>query len=116
MVIFSKFGVYDNDTLIDFYLTHDKSQLIQTNINIYKLLSLAFAEISGRSYGGGVLKITNVQILKKGYGLTNIEIKLANSIWEKLSSRRLNRGKKKLPVSSSDRQLGCTSLPLFSQN
>lgn len=40
-----------------------------------------------------ILKITNQEILKKHYGLTQKEIKLANSIWEKLSSRRLNRGK-----------------------
>lgn len=40
-----------------------------------------------------ILKITNEQILKKGYGLTDGEIKLADNIWKKLSSRRLNRGK-----------------------
>jgi adenine-specific DNA methylase len=95
-------------------------------------LSLAFSEIVGRSYGGGVLelmpseaekillpyqkensdllatidkmmrekksideilKITNKQILKDGYGFTDKEIKLADSIWKKLSARRLNRGK-----------------------
>jgi adenine-specific DNA methylase len=93
---------------------------------------LAFSEIVGRSYGGGVLelmpseagkillpyqtenadllstidkmmrekkgideilKITNKQILKDGYGFTDKEIKLADSIWKKLSSRRLNRNK-----------------------
>jgi len=95
-------------------------------------LSLAFSEIVGRSYGGGVLelmpseaekillpyqtdnadllatidkmmrekksideilKITNKQILKDGYGFTDKEIKLADSIWKKLSARRLNRNK-----------------------
>lgn len=40
-----------------------------------------------------VLKITNEIILKQHYGLTNKEVKLAHSIWKKLSSRRLNRGK-----------------------
>jgi adenine-specific DNA-methyltransferase len=40
-----------------------------------------------------ILKITNEQILKKGYGFTNKEIKLADSIWKKLSARRLNRNK-----------------------
>jgi adenine-specific DNA-methyltransferase len=40
-----------------------------------------------------ILKITNEQILKKGYGLTDSEVKLADNIWKKLSSRRLNRGK-----------------------
>jgi adenine-specific DNA-methyltransferase len=95
-------------------------------------LSLAFSEIVGRSYGGGVLelmpseaekillpyqinnaellstidsmmrnrksideilKITNQQVLKKGYGFTDEEIILADSIWKKLSARRLNRSK-----------------------
>jgi len=42
---------------------------------------------------GEVLKITNEIILKKHFGLTNKEINLAHSIWKKLSSRRLNRGK-----------------------
>ena len=41
-----------------------------------------------------LLKITNEKILKENYGLTNEEIDLANSIWKKLSNRRLNRGKK----------------------
>jgi adenine-specific DNA methylase len=100
--------------------------------SFYNSLSLAFSEISGRSYGGGVLelmpsetekillphkeenesllhqidqmmrtnksideilKITNEQILKKGYGFTDKEIKLADSIWKKLSARRLNRSR-----------------------
>ncbi|MFY0252539.1 Eco57I restriction-modification methylase domain-containing protein [Chitinophaga sp. 30R24] len=39
-----------------------------------------------------ILKITNEHILKKGYGFTDKEIKLADSIWRKLSARRLNRG------------------------
>jgi adenine-specific DNA-methyltransferase len=40
-----------------------------------------------------VLKITNQIILKDHFGLTESEINLAHSIWKKLSSRRLNRGK-----------------------
>lgn len=40
-----------------------------------------------------VLKITNQTILKDHYGLTQKEIKLAHTIWKKLSARRLNRGK-----------------------
>jgi adenine-specific DNA methylase len=40
-----------------------------------------------------VLKITNQIILKEHYSLTKKEIKLAHSIWKKLSARRLNRGK-----------------------
>ncbi|MBI4947299.1 MAG: class I SAM-dependent methyltransferase [Bacteroidetes bacterium] len=41
-----------------------------------------------------VLKITNQVILKEHFGLTQKEIKLAHSIWKKLSARRLNRNKK----------------------
>jgi len=40
-----------------------------------------------------VLKITNQVILKEHFGLTLEEINLAHSIWQKLSARRLNRGK-----------------------
>ena len=40
-----------------------------------------------------VLKVTNQTILKEHYGLTQKEIKLAHTIWKKLSARRLNRGK-----------------------
>ena len=42
-----------------------------------------------------VLAITNKVILKKHFKLTNKEINTAHNIWKKLSSRRLNRGKKK---------------------
>lgn len=98
----------------------------------YNSLSFAFAEIVGRSYGGGVLELmpsevekillpynndnsevyefidvklrkkvdihtileyTNNKILKDGYGLSGSEISLANSIWKKLSYRRMNRSK-----------------------
>ena len=100
--------------------------------SFYNSLSLAYSEIVGRSYGGGVLelmpseaekillpyqtenadllttidkmmrekksideilKITNKQILKDGYGFSDNEIKLANGIWKKLSGRRLSRNK-----------------------
>ena len=40
-----------------------------------------------------ILKITNQVILKEHFGLTQKEIELAHSIWKKLSTRRLNRGK-----------------------
>jgi adenine-specific DNA methylase len=40
-----------------------------------------------------VLEITNETILKEHYELTQKEIKLAHTIWKKLSARRLNRGK-----------------------
>ncbi len=40
-----------------------------------------------------ILKITDQIILKEHYGLTQNEINFAQSIWKKLSFRRLNRGK-----------------------
>lgn len=40
-----------------------------------------------------ILKITNQKILKENFGFTDSEIELADSIWKKLSKRRLNRGK-----------------------
>lgn len=40
-----------------------------------------------------VLKITNQIILNDHFGMSQQEIDLAHSIWKKLSSRRLNRGK-----------------------
>lgn len=40
-----------------------------------------------------VLKITNQIILNEHFGMSQQEIDLAHSIWKKLSSRRLNRGK-----------------------
>ncbi|MCZ2298042.1 MAG: Eco57I restriction-modification methylase domain-containing protein [Chitinophagales bacterium] len=98
--------------------------------SFYNSLSLAFSEIVGRSYGGGVLELmpneveeilfpykkehaemiekldamfrkgknideileySDEVILKKGFGFSNREVKLANNIWKKLSRRRLNR-------------------------
>ena len=111
----------------------EKADIKALTASYYNSLSFAFAEICGRSHGGGVLelmpnevekillpyneknaellpiidkmirekkdisellKITNEKILKENYGLTNEEIDLADSIWKKLSNRRLNRGKK----------------------
>ncbi|HMH34940.1 MAG TPA: class I SAM-dependent methyltransferase [Puia sp.] len=40
-----------------------------------------------------VLAMTNQVILKEHFDLTQKQIKLAHSIWKKLSARRLNRGK-----------------------
>ncbi len=40
-----------------------------------------------------ILELTNQKILKENFGFGNAEIELANSIWSKLSKRRLNRGK-----------------------
>lgn len=96
----------------------------------YNSLSFAFAEICGRSHGGGVLElmpneaeeillpynqnnnelldiidgmirkkrniteileITNKKILRENFGLSIKDIAIADSIWKKLSQRRLNR-------------------------
>jgi adenine-specific DNA-methyltransferase len=101
--------------------------------SFYNSLSFAFAEISRRSYGGGVLelmpnevqkilipykednqqylkkiddflrknkdatallKLTNEVLLKEQFGFSQSDIDLIDSIWKKLSNRRLNRGKK----------------------
>lgn len=130
-LILNEAGAYTTDTMHRVFMRQG------VNINafvasFYNSLSLAFSEISGRSYGGGVLelmpsetekillpykeeneallhqidqmmrekksideilKITNEQILKKGCGFTDKEIKLADNIWKKLSARRLNRSK-----------------------
>lgn len=130
-LILNEAKAYTTDTMHRVFMNEDtdKSAFIAS---FYNSLSLAFSEIVGRSYGGGVLelmpseaekillpyqkenaellatidkmmrekksiddilKITNKQILKDGYGFTDKEIKLADSIWKKLSKRRLNRGK-----------------------
>lgn len=130
-LILNEANAYTTDTMHRVFLKKDteKNAFIAS---FYNSLSLAFSEIVGRSYGGGVLelmpseaekillpyqtdnadllatidkmmrekksideilKITNKQILKDGYGLTDKEIKLADTIWKKLSSRRLNRNK-----------------------
>ncbi len=128
-LIINEAGAYTTDTMHRVYLKNG------TNLNAfaasyYNSLSLAFSEISGRSYGGGVLELmpsevekillpyqehnatllswidaqirskkpittilkhTNQVILKEGFGLSDKEILLAHTIWEKLSNRRLNR-------------------------
>jgi hypothetical protein len=40
-----------------------------------------------------ILKVTDTEILKKGFGFTHSDIKIANGIWNKLLKRRLLRGK-----------------------
>lgn len=57
------------------------------------LLSEIDSLIRNKTSIEAILKITNQIILKEHFGLTNREIQLAHSIWRKLSSRRLNRGK-----------------------
>jgi len=128
-LILNEANAYTTDTMHRVFMKKDtdKNAFIAS---FYNSLSLAFSEIVGRSYGGGVLelmpseaekillpyqtdnadllatidemmrekksideilRITNKQILKDGYGFTDQEIKLADSIWKKLSHRRLNR-------------------------
>ncbi|MBV6640910.1 MAG: class I SAM-dependent methyltransferase [Cyclobacteriaceae bacterium] len=41
-----------------------------------------------------ILKYSDKQILEKGFGFSPSDVKIANSIWKKLSNRRLRRGKK----------------------
>lgn len=124
-------AAYTTDTMHRVFLRLGTS-LESMVASFYNSLSFAFAEISGRSYGGGVLELmpsetekillpyksvnidllskiddmmrrkesideillfTNKKILQDGYGLTDQEVELANSIWRKLSSRRMNRSK-----------------------
>jgi adenine-specific DNA-methyltransferase len=130
-LILNEANAYTTDTMHRVFMKKDtdKNAFIAS---FYNSLSLAFSEIVGRSYGGGVLelmpseagkillpykienadllttidkmmrekksideilKITDEQILKNGYGFTDKEIKVADSIWKKLSARRLNRSK-----------------------
>lgn len=130
-LILNDANAYTTDTMHRVFMKKDtdKNAFIAS---FYNSLSLAFSEIVGRSYGGGVLelmpseaekillpyqienanllstidkmmrekksideilKITNKQILKDGYGFTDKEIKLADRIWKKLSARRLNRSR-----------------------
>lgn len=130
-LILNEANAYTTDTMHRVFVkeTTNKNAFIAS---FYNSLSLAFSEIVGRSYGGGVLelmpseaeqillpyqskndellevidkmmrenkgideilKIMNDKILKNGYGFTDKEIKLADSIWKKLSARRLNRNK-----------------------
>ncbi len=130
-LILNEASAYTTDTMHRVFIkeTTNRNAFIAS---FYNSLSLAFSEIVGRSYGGGVLElmpseaeqillpyqsqntqllevidkmmreeksidnileITNEIILKEGYGLTQKEVDLAHSIWEKLSKRRLNRNK-----------------------
>jgi len=130
-LIINEANAYTTDTM------HRVTPKADVNIkaltaSYYNSLSLAFAEICGRSHGGGVLElmpneveeimlpyhpandslldfiddmirkgkpiedileITNKKILKEHYNFSQEEISLANSIWKKLSNRRLTRGK-----------------------
>lgn len=131
-LIVNEAGAYTTDTMHRVFMKNG-ANIHAFAASFYNSLSLAFSEISGRSYGGGVLELmpsetekillpykeenedllsqidwmmrekksideilkeTNEQILRKGYGFARQEINLADSIWKKLSERRLKRGKK----------------------
>ena len=130
-LILNEANAYTTDTMHRVFVKEkvDRSAFIAS---FYNSLSLAFSEITGRSYGGGVLELmpseteqillpyhsenadlllnidkmmrqkqdinailamSNQKILKEGYGFSDREIILADSIWKKLSARRLNRKK-----------------------
>jgi hypothetical protein len=57
------------------------------------LLTQIDAMIRNKTNIEDILKITNQVILKAHYGLSDAEINLAHRIWQRLSSRRLKRGK-----------------------
>ncbi|MFK7948169.1 MAG: N-6 DNA methylase [Saprospiraceae bacterium] len=123
---------YTTDTMHRVRLK-ENTNIQALSASFYNSLSFAFAEISGRSYGGGVLelmpkevqnilipykeenqqylkkidvflrknkdatvllKFTNQVLLKEQFGFSQSDINLIDSIWKKLSNRRLNRGKK----------------------
>ena len=131
-LIINEAKAYTTDTMHRVTLK-EETEIKAFTASYYNSLSFAFAEICGRSHGGGVLElmpneverillpynsenakllpiidemirskkditellnITNEVILKTNYGLNDVEIELANSIWRKLSNRRLNRGRK----------------------
>jgi adenine-specific DNA-methyltransferase len=130
-LIINKANAYTTDTMHRVFVKPNVD-INSFTASYYNSLSLAFAEVCGRSHGGGVLELmpneterillpysnenaklladidlmirekvdikeilkkTDNLILKLQYGFTDKEIKLANNIWRKLSSRRLNRGK-----------------------
>lgn len=67
--------------------------LLPYNLNNAELLPEIDKMIRAKKNISEILKITNQKILKENFGFTDSEIELADSIWRKLSKRRLNRGK-----------------------
>lgn len=68
--------------------------LLPYNENNAELLPLIDKMIRNKKDISEILKVTNQKILKENFGFSDSDIKLADKIWKKLSSRRLNRGKK----------------------
>lgn len=129
-LILNEAEAYTTDTMHRVELSDDVNEAALI-ASYYNSLSLAFAEISGRSHGGGALELmpneaekvripyrednedlleeidrmlregksideivdyTDQIILKERKGMTDEEIETANSAWNKLRERRLNRG------------------------
>jgi len=67
--------------------------LLPYHVDNGKLLSQIDNLIRNKTDINNVLKITNEVILKEHFSLSQKEIEIAHRIWQKLSSRRLNRGK-----------------------
>jgi len=67
--------------------------LLPYNENNAELLPVINKMIREKKDISELLKITNEKILKENFRFTDSEIELADSIWKKLSKRRLNRGK-----------------------
>lgn len=67
--------------------------MLPYNANNAELLPLIDSMIRQRKDIKEILNFTNHQILKLNFGFSDADIQLADNIWRKLSSRRLNRGK-----------------------
>lgn len=67
--------------------------LLPYNSNNANLLPLIDEMMRGKKSIDDILKITNKIILQDNFGFSNAEVLLTDSIWKKLSGRRLNRGK-----------------------
>ncbi len=67
--------------------------LLPYNKNNSDLLPIIDKMIRDKKNISEILEITNQKILSENFGLSRTEIELADSIWKKLSKRRLNRGK-----------------------
>jgi len=65
--------------------------LLPYNANNSDLLPEIDKMIRAKKNITDILKVTNKKILKKNFGFNDSDIELANSIWKKLSQRRLNR-------------------------
>jgi len=68
--------------------------LLPYNENNAEILPFIDKMIRNKKDISEILQVTNQKILKENFSFSDSEIKLANQIWKKLSSRRLNRGKK----------------------